>query len=399
MNTSSHRRRATLALALTTTVLAGCDALSEPLATDMDGALDLPAAVALSQVENAEAPFLRVLTRNIYLGGDTGPLFSTNFGDIPAVLAAVNTFWNQVQATDIHARAEALAQEIAMTDPHVVALQEVARYVLLDGSLTPTGMVDFLTILQEAMAERGLDYRLEVRQDDTSGTLPLGFDPVTLSPTLLVNFTVGEATLVRSDVDVLGTSQGNYAARISIPTPLGPVLVQRGWSRVTLNHLGVPHHVVNTHLETQGMQPFHDLQADELLGSVLAGLDGVTVVMGDLNSDAEAAPGDRSWTATYDKFTQAGFVDAWTQATGHHGVGYTCCQDPDLMNAVSVLDERIDFVLVRTPSTPGGSVLPGSVHMTVLGEEVGDRLSSGLWPADHAGLFAGLQLPRGLMAR
>ncbi|HSG50237.1 MAG TPA: endonuclease/exonuclease/phosphatase family protein [Longimicrobiales bacterium] len=397
MDTPFHRRGAILGLALATSIFAGCDALSEPLATDLATAVDVPAAVAESQVDDAEAPFLRVLTRNIYLGGDTGPLFSTNFSDIPAVLAAVNGFWNQVQATDFQDRAEALAREIAMTDPHVVALQEVARYVLLDGTLTPTGMVDFLPVLQSAMADQGLDYRLEVRQDNTTGTLPLGFDLATLRPTLLLNFTVGEATLVRSDVDVLGTDQGNYAAMISIPTPLGPVEVQRGWSRVTLNHRGVPHHVVNTHLETQGLQPFHDLQADELLGSVLAGLEGVTVVMGDLNSDAEAVEGDRSWTATYGKFTGAGFVDAWTQAVGDTGVGYTCCHDPDLMNAASGLDERIDFVLVRTPSTQGGSILPGAVHMTVLGDEEGDRLASGLWPADHAGLFAGLQLPRGFL--
>jgi hypothetical protein len=132
---------------------------------------------------------------------------------------------------------------------------------------------------------------------------------------------------------------------------------------------------------------------------VLAGLDGVTVLVGDLNSDAEAGPGAPSWTPSYGRLLDAGFVDAWVQANPQGDPGYTCCQDPDLRNAVSILDERIDFVLVRADGHVGPSWrFPGSVAADILGEEPADLTDpTGLWPADHAGLLAELKLARGLV--
>src|SRR5262245_1301342 len=44
-------------------------------------------------------PPFEVYTQNVYLGGDTGPLFRLDLTNIPAVLAATNAFWTQVQAT------------------------------------------------------------------------------------------------------------------------------------------------------------------------------------------------------------------------------------------------------------------------------------------------------------
>lgn len=381
----------------TLSILSACDGPSDPTGTELEEARSLPMAVAESQVEGNGASFFRVLTRNIYLGGETAPLFTVDFANVPQVLAAVNTFWDQVQATDFPARAAALADEIGMTDPHLVGLQEVARYTILDGSGAPQGQVDFLPILLDALAARGLDYQVAARQDNTNGTLPLDVDLATFLPSRLLNFVVGDATLVRADVPILDTDQANYAARIQFDTPLGPVTVQRGWTRVTVDFNGVPHHVHNTHLETQGILPVHNGQADELLGAVLADMAGVTMVIGDLNSDAEASPGDRSWTPTYGRFLEAGFMDAWDEAVGNDGIGYTCCQPADLQNGPSELDERIDFVLIRTEGAlPENVGLPGAVRAALVGAEQADRTEAGLWPADHAGLFAALQIPRGL---
>lgn len=391
----------TLAPLALAAVLAGCDTLAEPLSSAAEPAVDLPAPVALSQADGDGSAFLRVLTRNIYLGGETSPILSLDFADIPGILAAVNTFWDQLEENDFHARAGALADEIAMTDPHVVGLQEVARFALLDGSFNPVGGIDMLAVLMDALAQRGLDYEVAWVQENSTGTLPMSIDMSVGAPDLYMNFLIREATLVRGDVAVSSADGGNYAAKLVLPSPDNPVAtVQRGWTRVTIDFRGVPHHIVNTHLEIAPVQPLHDLQADELVGQVLQGMDGVTILMGDLNSDADGSAGEPDWTPTYGKLMDAGFADAWIEAAGRASNGYTCCQAPDLRNDVSALTKRIDFVLVRTAGDlPGHAGLPGTVHATLVGDEAGDRTDSGLWPADHAGLFTALQIPRGLIQR
>jgi len=390
--------RWTLTLAALATVLlaAGCGDPSRSLTGADADVTDIPAAVAEAKAEGAA--FLRVLTRNIYLGGETSPILSLDFQDIPGVLQAVNTFWAQLEANDFHTRAGALADEIAMTDPHVVGLQEVARFTLLDGGFAPVGGIDMLQVLMEALAQRGLDYEVAWVQENSAGTLPMSIDFSVGAPDRYMNFAIREATLVRGDVQVTDADGGNYAAKLVLPSPANPVAtVQRGWSRVSLDFRGVPHHVVNTHLEIAPVQPLHNLQADELVGQVLPGLDGVTILLGDLNSDANGVEGDSDWTPTYGKLIAAGFADAWLEAAGPASPGYTCCQDADLRNDMSLLEKRIDFVLVRNAAgMPGEGGFPGAVHAAIVGDDPGDRTQSGLWPADHAGLFAGLQVPHGL---
>src|SRR5688500_7321284 len=57
------------------------------------------------------APF-DVYTQNVYLGGDTGPLFTLDFSNIPAVVAATNAFWTEVQASAAADRMKEIVDEI-----------------------------------------------------------------------------------------------------------------------------------------------------------------------------------------------------------------------------------------------------------------------------------------------
>jgi len=197
--------------------------------------------------------------------------------------------------------------------------------------------------------------------------------------------------LRRNDVVLSSVASGNFTAG----HVLGPLSLRRGWIRVTTDVEGTPHHLIATHLESQLLAPIQALQAGELLNVVAGGLGGVTILAGDFNSDA-ANPGAPSWTPTYDALVASGFTDAWLasgQAAGDPG--FTCCQDPDLSNGSSMLDERIDFVLVRDARAHGER--SGSIRVEIVGEEQADRVpGSGLWPADHAGLVAGLRLAPGL---
>lgn len=335
------------------------------------------------------AATLRVMTRNVYLGGNTGLVFGADFTDPAAVVTAAATVWAQVQASDIPARATAVADEIEAARPHVVSLQEVFRFASSSGLV-----LDWMDELEAEIARRDLPYRTVAVQEATSATLPV-------SPGELVSFTDRIAVLVHEDLAVSAVAQDTYAAELllaSAPPPIGDVVIRRGWIRLSTTLRGALHHVVATHLETQGIRPIHDAQARELLGSVAAGLDGTTIVAGDLNSDAQAQVGDPSWTPTYDAFLDAGFADAWLRTPpGLREVGVTCCQAPDLRNGPSLLDERIDFVLVRRAHPPGNGIpLAGQVRTEVVGEEQRDRLASGLWPSDHAGLVADIRIPPGL---
>lgn len=370
--------------------LASCTDDAGPVTAELDtpeiGALASPASPA----------FLRLYARNAFLGGDTDPLFSIDFSQLPGniveVVGAVSTFWSEVQANDWPARAEIIADDIEATRPHVVGLNEMATYVVFDLSAGPVAGLDMADLLLDALAARGLDYRLEIQQDNTAGQLPLSLGPGGIASVLDV--TLSDVTLVRADVDVTGRASASYGASLA----LGPLELKRGWSRVSFPFGGATHHVVVTNLESQRIRPVHDGQATELIDGVLAGLQGPTFVMGDLNSDAASGPPGPPWTPTYGRLLDAGFLDAWLAQTGRVGDGFTCCWDPDLQDGV--LDERIDFILVRAPMATRHGKLAGAVQMDLFGEEEADRTGgSGIFPADHLGIFGAFQLPRGLVAR
>lgn len=397
----THLERSSLlaVLAVSTLGLAACDA--DPYA---------PEASTLRSPEVAAAPaatqgkaFLRLYSRNVYLGADLAPILSLpDFSDINAVAAAVTEVWGDVQATDFEARAEAIVTDIGHARPHVIGLYEMATYVvyapLPDGSLTPTtDGIDFVTVIQQGLADAGLDYQLVTLQANTATPVPFPF--ISATGLRFIDFTLNDVIFVRGDLPVLDAANDNYEAVF----PLAPGFdLKRGWSRVSFPFKGTTHHVVATHLETQLFPTTQDEQATELIEEVVAGLEGPTFVMGDLNSDANNGPPAPSWTPTYGRLLNAGFMDSWLERSGRPDPGFTCCWDPDL--AGGVLDERIDFILVRAPNAvipgDGGSILTGAVQLDIRGEAEADRTPvDGLFPSDHVGLFGAFNLPRGLVTK
>jgi hypothetical protein len=79
---------------------------------------------------------LKVMTRNLYLGAELGPTFTVT--SLEQLVAAVTQAFATVEATNFPERAEALADEIAETDPHLVGLQEVELW----RSQTPADLSD-----------------------------------------------------------------------------------------------------------------------------------------------------------------------------------------------------------------------------------------------------------------
>ncbi len=327
---------------------------------------------------------LTVMTRNLYLGTSLDPILGAV--DAAALFLAVDEGFEEVQATDFVTRAQAIADEIDAAKPHLVGLQEVTLWRTdfpPDGPLTPAETVafDFLEILLDALADRGLSYQAVATIENFDGELParpLG-SPF---PTKDVRLTDRDVLLARTDLpasqlQLSNPQAGNFVNNLTAPTPAGPIEIVRGWTAIDVKIRGKSLRVVNAHLETSIAPPIQVAQAQELLAG--PGATSLPVVfIGDFNSAA-----DGTGTPTYEILTGAGFVDAWW-ATRPGRPGYTCCRDSDLADG-STLDERIDLVLSR-----GGI---RALATDIVGEDPADKVD-GLWPSDHAGVTATLQLDK-----
>lgn len=316
-----------------------------------------------------------VMTRNIYLGTDLGPIFSAP--TLPGLVSAVGAGYANVQATDFPSRADALAAEIAGTGPDLVGLQEAAIYrvdVPPDGPTTPATEVtyDFLGTLTAALAARGLHYAVAATHAGTDAELPAGFPP-----TRDVRLTIRDAILVRMEgrtrVRIEHVAGGTFTAKLVVPTVAGPVAVPRGWTAVDARVRGKRFRFVNTHLEAFSA-PVQVAQAAELTTGPATATERPVILVGDLNSRA-----DGLGPPSYANLLAAGFRDAWT---GDGGL--TCCHAPDLLNPAAAFDKRIDYVLTRGPIH--------SLRAEVVGDEPWNRTASALWPSDHGGVVATLRI-------
>ena len=332
---------------------------------------------------------LTVMTWNLDFGADLGPILAaTNqFEFVTAVAAA----YAQAQATDIPGRAKAWADAIQQAHPDLVGLQEAALWrtqTPADFSPTPnatTVEADFVGLLLAELRSRGLRYDVVIAQTGTDieapGLFPSGFVDVRL--------THREVILARRSAGMKLTNAqgGQYAAYVTVPSIIGvPVALPWAWASVDVTRGGQTFRFAATHLDPiSGIA--QQLQADEFLAG--PGSTALPIVwVGDFNSDAEAGSitGLPSATATYDSIIASGFADAWA-ARHPSDPGFTCCQATDLLNPTSTLTERVDLVLTRGPFHVGKA--------TLVGEEPADRLPSGLWPSDHAGVVATLDLEHG----
>jgi hypothetical protein len=308
-----------------------------------------------------------VMTRNLYVGFDVSGALTA-----PDLIVFATQAWLAVQMTDPPARAAAWAEEIAAARPDLVGLQEAALFRTdfpADGPATPaeTVVYDFVGLLVAELRARGLEYAPVARFEgmDIEAPTLLGID---------VRVTNYDVVLARADLKVADLKLSNpqsagYATALG--PPLIPFALPRGWASVDAKIRGKEFRFVTTHLEAFA-EPFRMAQAAELLATVGA-TELPLVVVGDVNSP----PGG----PTYELLRASGLQDVWSQLHPADP-GLTCCREPTL-TADDPHHERIDVVLHR-----GG--------LTGLSAELVDtRTASGLlWASDHAGVLAGLRVPR-----
>jgi hypothetical protein len=154
-----------------------------------------------------------VETRNLYLGADLTPaLLAQN----PVQLAlAASEIWEQVVATDFPARAQTLAAEIDDASPLLVGLQEVAlwRTATLPGTPATDVAYDFLALLLDALADRGLVYNAVVIQEEADLQAPtiLGFDIRLTQRDVILAKAVG-----RGELTLANPQSANYTTNLTL---------------------------------------------------------------------------------------------------------------------------------------------------------------------------------------
>ena len=219
------------------------------------------------------------------------------------------------------ARMKTIAGHIKILRPDVVFLQEVSQVALLDSAFQVLGMFDFL----EAIKEELDNYELAGVHELTDVTLETES---------------GYASVLDRDVIFLRKGIAAEPAEYFLyenllSPPNAPITVLRGFTKVRAQINGNPYVLVNTHIEV--FYPFRELQAGEL-ASAIGTLPDTVLVGGDFN--------DVPSSITYNSMVLAGFTDSWTDKIigGWDVDGYTCCQDGELRNKFSFLDERIDYL-------------------------------------------------------
>jgi endonuclease/exonuclease/phosphatase family metal-dependent hydrolase len=332
---------------------------------------------------------VRVMTYNIAIGIDLDSIFlqSTLLG----VMEQAEIAWHQKDQSTFAVRAKAIAAEIDAARPDVVGLQEVVQFYTQappDGPPPPYGpgtpagtkVEDFLDLLQAELTARGLDYQVASDGGGNASTVNNADVEVTGAtsggvPTADYRVIDREVVLVsRGSVTVSRVRKGNYAAHINVPIPgLGtPFPYPRGWVAVDVTKSGKPFTVLSTHLDA--FEPsVQALQAHELLG--IAPSSAPTIVLGDMNSD----PFDAAWPAHGILVSSTtGFSDTATEV-GANEVK-SCCYDALCSDPGATLTRRVDLVLHSAHFAPKSVALHGTA------------MSNGLWPSDHAGVSAVLEL-------
>lgn len=346
-------------------VLAACGADPGSAATAGDQAL----TASPGEGRNGHGP-IALMSRNLYLGAALDDVIAA--GSLAEFLTATTRVWNQVVANDFHHRVQLLADEIAVSRPDAIGLQEAYLWRSQFPSDPTTSAThveyDYLAELLAALQERGTPYQIaeEIQLLDLEAPTFLGLD---------VRTTDRQAILVRSGTPFRNARGGLYSVLLPLTVLGQPLLVPRGWTAIELNIGGEWISLFNTHTESF-YAPVRVAQGIELAG-ILSATTGKAALVGDLNS----LPGTEASASV----ASVGFTDSWADLHPRKP-GFTCCFPESLAETEPGLDQRIDYVFVR-------GMKPLTIE--IVGAHPFDH-RTGLWPSDHAGVVASAKPPRGM---
>jgi hypothetical protein len=370
---------------------------------------------------------VKVMTQNQYLGADLGPLIEAlQTGNPQAISAAALLVLDQIKANNFPLRAWRFATEVALTKPDLIGLQEVIYIDITLGG--PNGgppdppPIDHLAVTLAALDAKGQRYVDEAIVNNLDITISIDIngdgafddlhvldrDVILVQEGVIVHTLDGDwkdgglcgLPLWLPGLPFLQSTQSedgcNYTVAAQVPPPpLDPAItIKRGFVGVDATVRGKTIRFVNTHLEGTRFGPaIQSLQAVELVET----LDELTphylplILVGDFNSSDEDVPIDFI-IPPYQIIVGKGFADIWNTNILKFcdPNGFTCCQDKDLLNTTSELDERIDIIFVRDTSFLPLALVTGRVPIYPLSQPPN-------WVSDHGGVFGKLIFRRGEM--
>jgi endonuclease/exonuclease/phosphatase family metal-dependent hydrolase len=364
-------------------------------------ALLVLAALVATEVAKAAkqgGPKVTVMTRNIFLGADLGPALSATTLD--GAIDGAGVILNEVDATNFPERAKPLAKEIAVSEPDLVGLQEVALWRQqipsdlppeFGGTPATDVRYDFLALLMQELEAIDVHYRVVAVQQEFDQELPVDLDGsnATGAPPfgaeLDGRLTMRDVILAKkgSAIRPTGETDGANFTNMFVPLIGGvvPIPVERGWvsTEATVGGTSTEFRFVNTHLEAFGEDTIREAQAKELFapGGPLD-TDAQVILVGDLNSGTEARHNIHGTDQlAFQALLGFGMTD--------NGAIQSCCYS-DLFDPTQIFDHTVDHVLTR----PGLETR----NAFVTGNDPAERTPSGLWPSDHGGVVSTLELKK-----
>jgi endonuclease/exonuclease/phosphatase family metal-dependent hydrolase len=327
------------------------------------------AALLCPAAASAARSDVKIMTRNVYLGADLIPLATTPPDQFEQAAASR---YQTVLRNDFPTRAKALAAEIAAAKPDVLALQEAAiwRTGPKDGNTTKASdtVYDSTELLLKELSVRGTRYKVLRGRDWFDFEAPAGDKDVRLTQRDVLLARVG------SKVKFGKTASGGYTEHFDPPTAVGTAPQLRGWVSVDGKLGKKAFRVITTHLEAYSPETA-DKQMQQLLSTRARSKKLQTIVVGDFNSAPSANANDRGTSrdaSAYYSAIDAGFFNPLPKRA-------TCCQPEDLHES-EPFETWIDHMVVR----PKIKAVKSGI--------VGTKQIGGLWPSDHAGIFATLRL-------
>lgn len=321
-----------------------------------------------------DAPTVTVATRNCYLGADLFRLLAASTAAGETVREAITGLVATVDRSHVEARLDAIAAELARTEPDLVGVQEapLVRTGPRSDETAPTATdvrYDFQETLLAALDARDLPYRVVATAESTDLQHPATVDGERRD----VRLTDRDLILARDAVRTADPVTETFDAAFSPARDGRTVTIERAYGAVDATVGDHRLTFCNTHLESVVPATRAD-QAAELRAALADSRDPV-VLVGDMNSGPGAS------TAGYSRLTGS-FEDVASDA------GATCCHAADLRNPEPSLDARIDHVLVRGRLE--------ATDVARVGADPAERVAvdgERLWPADHAGVVATLAPP------
>ncbi len=361
-----------------------------------------PLSSAIAKKGGNHKAQVKVMTRNLYLGADIFRVVIAAQSSNPskAVPEAVAEVFRIMQETNFNDRAEAIADEVLKTKPHVIGIQEASTYYFQTPSQPDPAedvFIDFYSTLDAALRARGLYYdAYAVKNADIEMPMVDEDSIIGYSDVRLVDH---DMILVQKCLESSEVIAENYSNNLGLFIGETYVEFTRGYLAVDVKIKREEYRFVNTHLEVRSapdsfFRLVQSAQMFELLTTVggFAANDQAQVIMvGDLNSSPEDIPGSaynpisgelESYMPPYMLATVFGYLDAWLQQK-KYDEGYTSGFDEYVSDPNAELTTRIDHVFLGS----GGYNIE-KVKAVVVGDDVKDMTPNGLWPSDHAGVVA-----------